>query len=39
MSQNDVGYSAAYQKVEELLRGWLTETGGSVLILTTTRFI
>ena len=28
MSQNDVGYSAVYQKVEELLRGWLTETGG-----------
>ena len=28
MSQNDVGYSAVYQKVEELLRGWLAETGG-----------
>ena len=29
MFQNDVGYSAVYQKVEELLRGWLTETGGA----------
>ena len=28
MSQNDVGYSAVYQKVEELLRGWIAETGG-----------
>lgn len=28
MSRNDVGYSAVYQKVEELLRGWIAETGG-----------
>ena len=28
MSQNDSEYSTVYQKVEKLLRGWLTETGG-----------
>ena len=28
MSRNEVGCSAVYQKVEELLRAWLTETGG-----------
>ena len=28
MSRNDVGYSAVYQNVEELLRGWIAETGG-----------
>ncbi|MGP1483502.1 hypothetical protein [Actinomyces naeslundii] len=28
MSQNEVGYSAVYQKVEKLLRDWLAETGG-----------
>ena len=29
MSQNDAEYSTVYQKVEKLLRGWLTETGGA----------
>ena len=28
MSQNEVGYSAVYQKVEKLLRDWLAEAGG-----------
>ena len=28
MSQNEVGYSAVYQKIEKLLRDWLAETGG-----------
>ena len=28
MSQNEVGYSAVYQKVEALLKDWLTEVGG-----------
>ena len=28
VTQNDVGHSAVYRKVEKLLRGWLTETGG-----------
>jgi len=29
MSQNEVGYSAVYQKVEALLKDWLTEVGGA----------